>query len=44
MLKKEINTDIDIEKQIVGDPWAMINNADEIREIIQKVIDGTQIY
>ena len=44
VLKKEINTDIDIEKQIVGDPWAMINNADEIREIIQKVIDGTQIY
>jgi hypothetical protein len=44
VLKKEINTDIDIEKQIVGDPWAMIKNADEIRKIIQKVNDGTYIY
>jgi hypothetical protein len=44
VLKKEINTDIDIEKQIVGDPWSMIENADEIRKIIQKVNDGTYIY
>jgi len=44
ILKRELNTDIDIEKQIVGDPWAMIENADEIREIIQKVINGTKLY
>jgi hypothetical protein len=44
VLKKQINTDIDIEKQIVGDPWDMIENADEIKEIIQKVINGTKLY
>lgn len=44
VLKRELNTNIDIEKQIVGDPWDMIENADEIREIIQKVINGTKIY
>jgi hypothetical protein len=36
VLRKEINTDIDVEKQIIGDPWAMIENADELREFIQK--------
>lgn len=44
VLKRELNTNIDIEKQIVGDPWDMIENADEIREIIQKVINGTKLY
>lgn len=44
VLKRELNTNIDIEKQIVGDPWDMIENADELKEIIQKVINGTKLY
>jgi hypothetical protein len=44
LLNRAPNTNINIEKQIIGNPWDMIENADELREIIQKVIDGTKIY
>jgi hypothetical protein len=39
-----INTKVIIQKQIVGDPWDLIENSDEIKEIIQKVINGTHLY
>ena len=44
LLHRRLNTNIKIKKQIIGNPWDMIENSDELREIIQKVIDGTKIY
>jgi hypothetical protein len=43
-LNMPINTDVSIQKQIVGDPWDLIENSDEIKEIIQKVFNGTHLY
>jgi hypothetical protein len=44
LLDMPINTHINIEKQVIGDPYNMINNADEIKQFIKKIINGTKIY
>lgn len=44
LLDMPINTNINIEKQVIGDPYNMIDNADEIKQFIKKIINGTKIY
>lgn len=44
ILNKPINTHISISKQVVGDPYNMIRNAAEVKQIIKKIINGTEIY
>lgn len=39
-----INTNISIEKQVIGNPYNMIDNAVEIQQFIKKIIDGKTIY
>lgn len=44
LLNIPINTNINIEKQVVGDPYHLIDNADEIKQFIKKIANGTTIY
>jgi hypothetical protein len=44
ILNQKINTNIKVKKQIVGNPWDMIENSTEIKEIIQKITNGKKIY